>query len=134
MTGAMPASRNCSVTTSSSRSASSSSASTCPPTYRPTGRCEASGCSRALQRRIQILDQVVGMLEPGREAHETFADAELGARFRREPLMGCRGGVGGEALGVAEIVRGGRNLQPREEAEWAGLAALGLKTDPRRAP
>src|SRR5437879_8287623 len=120
----MPASRNCSATTSSSRSVRLGSASTCRRMCRPTGRCEASGCSRPLQRRMQVLDQIVGMLEAGREANETFADAELGARFRREPLMRCGGGMGDKALGVAEIVRDPRNLQPIEKTERAGLAAL----------
>src|SRR2546430_10794163 len=41
--------------------------------------------SRLLQRRRKILDQIVGMLEPGRKANEAFADAELSARLRCQP-------------------------------------------------
>src|SRR5207247_1099 len=108
-----PASLNCSATTSSNRSARSGSASTCRPPCRPIGRCEfkrmGSGelrigigsiryslfatryqPSRLLQRRGEILDQIVGMFEAGGETDEAFADAEFGARLRRQPLM--RGG------------------------------------------
>src|SRR5437588_4304896 len=73
------------------------------------------------------------MLEPGREAHKALADAELGPRLRRQALMRRGGGVGHEALGVAEIVRDTRDLQRVEAAERAGLAALDLEADQRRA-
>src|SRR5690349_9056382 len=87
----------------------------------------------SLQRLLEILDQIVDMLEARRVADETLADAELGARFRREALM--RGGrrVRDQALGIAEIVGDSRQLQPIEAAEGAGLAALDLETDQRRA-
>ena len=45
------------------------------------------------------------MLEAGGEPHKALADAEFGARFRRQPLMRRGRGMGDEALGVAEIVR-----------------------------
>ena len=38
--------------------------------------------SHLIQRRQQILDQVVGVLEAGREPHQPVADAELGALRR----------------------------------------------------
>src|SRR6266446_2467819 len=60
--------------------------------------------SRLLQRLLQILDQIVAVLEAGRESDKTFADAELGSRLRRQPLMRGGGRMGDEALGVAEIV------------------------------
>src|SRR5262245_39418851 len=60
--------------------------------------------SRLLQRGRKILDQIIGMLEPGREADEALADAEFGARLRRQPLMRRGRRMGDEALGVAEIV------------------------------
>ena len=41
-----------------------------------------------LQRLLQILDQIVAMLQPDREPHKTFADAEFGACFRGQALMG----------------------------------------------
>ena len=65
----------------------------------------------------KILDQIVGMLEPGREADEAFADAEFGARLRRQPLMRRGRRMGDEALGVAEIVGDARDLQRVEAAE-----------------
>src|SRR5471032_2455811 len=84
---------------------------------------------RLSQRRLEILDQIVAMFEAGREADKPFADAEFGARLRRQPLVRRRRGMGDEALGVAEIVRYPRDLQPVETAEGAGLAALDLKPD-----
>jgi len=83
--------------------------------------------SRLLQRRRKILDQIIGMLEPGREANEAFADAEFGARLRRQPLMRRRSGMGDEALGVAEIVGDARQFQRIQTSERAGLAPLTSK-------
>ena len=73
--------------------------------------------SRLLQRALQILDQIVAMLEPGGESDKAFADAELGARLRRQPLMRSGRRMGNEALGVAEIVGDPRQLQSVEAAE-----------------
>src|SRR6185312_2505739 len=89
--------------------------------------------SRLLQRRRKILDQIIGMLEPGGEADKAFADAELGARLRRQPLMRRGRGMGDEALGVAEIVGDARDPQRVEAAERGLLAALDLEADQRRA-
>src|SRR5450755_2510267 len=73
--------------------------------------------SRLLQRGLQILNQVVLVLEPGGKSDKTFADAEFGARLRRQPLVRGGGGMGDEALGVAEIVGNPRDLQPVEGTE-----------------
>src|SRR5262245_42547447 len=73
------------------------------------------------------------MLQSGREAHEALADAELGAGFRLEALMRGGGGMGDEALGVAEIVGYPRQLQRIEEAERGRLAALDLEANQGRA-
>src|ERR1035437_2135992 len=83
--------------------------------------------SRLLQRRQQILDQIVAVFEAGREPDKTLADPEFGARLWRQPLM--RGGrrMGDEALGVAEIVGNPPQLQPVESAERRRLAALDLE-------
>src|SRR6185437_13865806 len=51
-----------------------------------------------LQRSVEILDYVIRMFESRGEADEAFADAEFGARLRREPLMRGRGGVRDQAL------------------------------------
>src|SRR6202035_3335856 len=87
--------------------------------------------SRLLQRRVQILDQVVAMFEPGGESDKTLADAEFGARLRRQPLMGGGRGMGDETLGVAEIVGNPRDFQRVEGAERRRLAALDLETNQR---
>src|SRR4029078_10091132 len=89
--------------------------------------------SRLLQRLRQILDQIVCMLESRREANETVADAEFGARVRLEPLMRGGRGMRDKAFGVAEIVGDPRKLQRVEASERAGLAALHLEGDQRRA-
>src|SRR3989442_15117043 len=106
------------------------------PCVRRDDTCCVATCaaiSYLLQRCRKILDQIIDMFEPGREADETFADAEFGTRFRRQPLM--RGGrrMGDEALGVAEIVRDARDPQRVEAAERGLLAALDLEADQRRA-
>src|ERR1700753_3613129 len=85
------------------------------------------------QRRIQILNQVIRMLQPGGEANETFADAELGTGLRRQPLMRRGGRMGDEALGVAEIVGNLGEPQAVERTERGGLAALDLEADQGRA-
>src|SRR5262245_22191662 len=89
--------------------------------------------SHRFQRLSEILDQIVRVLQPRREADEAFADAELGTRVRRQALMRRGGGMGDEALGVAEIVGDARDLEPVEAAECAGLAALDLEADQRRS-
>ena len=75
---------------------------------------------------MQILDQIIRVLEPGREPDKTFADAEFGARLRRQPLMRGGRGMGDEAFCVAEIVRYPRQLECVEGAECRRLAVLNL--------
>ena len=74
---------------------------------------DSDGASRLLERRRQILDQIVRMLEADREADEAFADAELGAVLGLQPLVRRRRRMGDEALGVAEIVRDARQASAR---------------------
>ena len=81
------------------------------PAYRYFGlragngsRLRGTHASRLLQRRGQILDQIVRMLEPRREADEALADAERGAVLRLQALMRRGRRMRDEALGVAEIV------------------------------
>src|SRR5690349_24381665 len=54
--------------------------------------------SHLLQRLRQILDQIVRMFQPRGEANESVADAEFGARLRRQALMGRGGRMRDEAL------------------------------------
>ena len=83
--------------------------------------------SRLLQRGVQILDQIVGVFEPGRESDKAFADAKFGARFRLQPLMRRGRGMGDEALGVAEIVGNPRDLQRIEARNAPALPPLTSK-------
>src|ERR1700756_3556639 len=76
---------------------------------------------RPLQRRRQILDQIIGMLESRGEADKTLADAERGAIFRLQALLRRGGRVCHEALGVAEIVGNLGKLELVEHAERALL-------------
>ena len=49
-------------------------------TVTATARAAAArAVSHRLQRRQQVLDQIVGMLEPARQPHHAVADAEVGA-------------------------------------------------------
>src|SRR5579871_6295919 len=97
------------------------------PRFRGDDNRVGGHSSRLLQRLVEILDQVVGMLEPGGEADESFADAEFGAGFRLQSLMRGGGGMGDDALGVAEIVGDACELQRVEAAESGCLAALDLE-------
>src|SRR5580692_8624224 len=89
--------------------------------------------SHRRQRRHDVLDQVVGVLEAGGEAQEPVADAELVALRRREALVRGGGRVRDQALGVAEIVADAYQLERVLEAEGAGLAALDLERHQGRA-
>src|SRR3954451_22129194 len=82
-----------------------------------------------LQRRGQILDQIIRMLQPRGEADEAFADAERGAVFRLQTLMRRGGGMRDQALGVAEIVGDLRKREFVEHPERTLLAALHLEAD-----
>src|SRR5436309_7626041 len=85
------------------------------------------------ERGNEVFHDIVGMLQPAREPHQSIADAELCARGWREALV--RGGrrVRDQALGITQIVA---DLHERErvlEAERAGLAACHLECDQSRA-
>src|SRR3954452_25470767 len=88
---------------------------------------------RLLHRRGQILDQIVRVLEPRREADEALADAQSGAVLRLQTLMRRRGRMRDDALGVAEIVRDLGKLELVERAERRLLAVRDLEADQRRA-
>ena len=85
------------------------------------------------QRSKHILDDIVGVLEAAGEPHHAIADAELGARRRREPLVRRRRRMGDEALGVAEIVADANELERVLKAERGLLAALDLERNQGRA-
>src|SRR4051795_7493886 len=85
---------------------------------------------RLLQRRGQILDQVVRVLKPRREADEALADAERGAVLRLEALMRRRCRMRDEALGVAEVVRDLGELELVEHAERRDRKSPRLNSSP----
>src|SRR5277367_4412301 len=73
------------------------------------------------------------MLEPDGNAHQSVADAKLGALRRGEPLMRGRRWMGDQALGVAEIVTDAYELQRVLKTERGFLAAVDFESDQRRA-
>ncbi len=75
-----------------------------------------------------------GILESDRKTHQPLADAQFGARLGRQALMRRCGGVGDQALGIAEIVRNLDHLQCIGEAECALLAACDLEGDDVAVP
>ena len=76
-----------------------------------------------LESRREVLDQVLGVLDPDREADQPVADAELPALVRRK--AGVRGGRGprDERFDAAEARRLDRELQALEEPVGRGRAA-----------
>src|SRR5260370_18939422 len=91
------------------------------------GRRRSVADSRLLQCCLQILDQIVAVLEAGREPDKAFADPEFGARLRRQPLMGGSPRMGDEAFGIAEIVRNPAKLHPLKTAEPRRLSAFAFE-------
>src|SRR5258708_7861416 len=73
------------------------------------------------------------MFEPDRYTHQSVADAELGALWRREPLVRCRRRVRDQAFRVAEIVADANELERILKTERAALAAFDFKSNERRA-
>src|SRR5687768_1889129 len=85
------------------------------------------------ERLRQILDQVLRILEPDRQPQHPVGDAEALPLLRREPLMRGGGGMGDEALRIAEIVRDVDELEAVQRAEGAFLSARQLERDQGRA-
>ena len=57
-----------------------------------------------IQRRLQILPEVLDVLEPDRKPEQALRDPLLEPRLLGEPLVRRGRGMGDQALGVAEIV------------------------------
>ena len=66
---------------------------------------------KRFQRRHQILDQVLAMLEPGGESDKSFADPKLGARLRLQPLVRGRGRRDGRAAAAGRPPVGHRRAR-----------------------
>src|SRR6185369_3792499 len=88
----------------------------------PPPRTAASKSSNRLQRRHHVVDQIVGMLEPARQANHAVTDAEVGALLRLEPLVRRRRRMGDQALGIAEVVGDTHELERILKRERALLA------------
>src|SRR5271165_486804 len=120
MTGVMPAWRS---------SLPSRSARRQPGRLHPPPPIPGAKTSNHFQRRQHVLDDVVGMLEPDREAYQAVADTEFGALRRSKPLMRRRRRMRDEALGVAEIVADANELERILETERGVLAAFDVERD-----
>src|SRR5262245_4971931 len=99
----------------------------------PSAGMTTEAYSPRLQRREQILHHVVGVLQPAGEPQQAIADAELGARRRREALVRGGRGMRDQALGVAEIIADADEPERILDAKRRSLAALDLEGDQGRA-
>src|SRR6202007_2252955 len=81
------------------------------------------------QRPLDVIEQVGLRFEPGREAHQRVANAELGPRLGLKTRMRRRRRMGDEALRVAEVVRNVDEPQRVEKTEAARLVAGDVKRD-----
>src|SRR5258708_11153943 len=95
--------------------------------------CPERRSSDFVQRRQQVLDQIVGVLESGRKSDQPIPNAELRPLIRRKPLMCGRGRMRDQTLCIAEVVGDADQLQPIEETEGAFLAAFDFEGAKRRA-
>src|SRR5450631_2894714 len=64
------------------------------------------------ERRVQIRDEIAGILKPDRKAQQPIPDAQGGPGLRCQPLMGRRGRMGNEAFRIAKIICNGDEGKP----------------------
>ena len=95
------------------------------------GRLSLPAAARAL---LQVSAQVFLRLQPDREADEPVADSERCPDVCANLLMRGAGGVGGEALGIAQVVGNVDQLQCIEKAEGGVPPARELEGDHAAAP
>src|SRR6185503_14194929 len=79
------------------------------------------------QRVFEIVGEVLPVLQPYRQPQQTLRYAELLAGVFAEALMGGGGGVGDQALRIAEIVGDADDLQRVGDLECTGLPAIDLE-------
>src|SRR5690606_28688077 len=87
--------------------------------------------SGAGERAIDILDQILGILDAGGYAQCAVEYTGLRAALIREVLVRRGGGMGDQALGVAEIVGNLYDFQGIGKIEGSLLAARKLHADKR---
>src|SRR3546814_4675470 len=73
--------------------------------------------------------QVVGVLDPDRDADEIVGDGERLLAFERDRQVGHRGGVACQRLGAAKAHRQLHDLEIGEKAERLFLAALQIERE-----
>ncbi len=83
----------------------------------------------ALQRPLDVREEIGPGFEPGREAHQGIRYAELGARLGCQSRIGRRRRMGDKAVRIAEVVRDVVEPQQIEKAEAFLLAAADLEGD-----
>ena len=81
------------------------------------------------QGPVQVFLYVFGVLQSHRQAHLAVGDAHAGAFFRLQALVRRGGGMGDQALGVAQVVGNVDQLQGVEEAEGALAPAFDVEGD-----
>src|ERR1035438_5616171 len=93
-----------------------------------TDNCMASGLLRNTERLAEIVDDVGGGFDTDRQPHQLHADAG-GLELRGiHLLMGGRGGMNHQRLGVADIGQMADHPQGFDELLAGGPAALDRKS------
>src|SRR5690606_32971680 len=85
----------------------------------------------ACECAVDIPDQVVRVFDPCRKPQCAAENSGGGAAFITQVLVRCRGRMGDQALGIAQIVGNLDDLQSIAEIERRLLAAFDVKTDQR---
>src|SRR6185369_3381151 len=98
-----------------------------PRDLRWTAAC--SHLLRRAQRLSEIVDDIRGRLDADREADQLLADPGLGELVGIHLLMGGRGGMNDQRLGIADIGEMADQLQALDELAARGPAALDAERD-----
>src|SRR3984957_19328137 len=96
-----------------------------------TDNCMASGLLRNTERLAEVVDDVGGGFDADRQPHQLLADIgglELGGIHL---LMGGRGGMNDQGLGIADIGQMADHPQRLDEFLAGGPAALDPEADDR---
>src|SRR5580704_16789058 len=85
------------------------------------------------ERRVQIRDEIAGVLEPRREAQKPIRNPQRGPRLGRQPLMRRCRRMGDEAFRIPQIVCNDNQGKPICESKGRRLAASDLEGYERAA-
>ena len=89
---------------------------------------------RLLQRLVEVADQVVGVLDPDREAHRVVGRPGQRALLVGELAVGGRGRVEDQRAGVAEVGHMAEQIDRIDQPDAGVVAALELEGEQRPGP